>query len=426
MKSTTEWVLFGGLVLLLLGCGSSTSQREETSLAPTAELPAQPQFAVEQLLADAERAFEARDWAALEGALAPLSEDERGARGQYWLALARARTGAYQDAIDLASSAYERARSEGDDIDTMLSALEVGTRLKFRTGRGDEALGDLRDARDEHPESIEVEGVYLVALNRAGRHEEVLERARELLKRDETNIDAMRAMAGAYAALGKTEHAEFILERARDIDEAHVEVILSLAELAEKRGSLRRAISLLDKAVELGGDMPEARNCLGALFQRMGDYEGARQHLLRAVEDAPGFAEAWLNLGNAERGRKSYAEAERLYRKALLLDENLLEAHYNLGLLYLENNIEGLGPEDRLRQAIDELRTFASLVDAEADRKQVAVFIDEANQRLEIERQRRESELKSVDDGEDEGLDSEEDPDLDDDSGEIGGTDAPS
>jgi tetratricopeptide (TPR) repeat protein len=54
-----------------------------------------------------------------------------------------------------------------------------------------------------------------------------------------------------------------------------------------------------------------------------------------AARIAPGFAEAWNNVGLARRRLGQHDEAERAYRRALELEEDLLSAHLNLAALYV-------------------------------------------------------------------------------------------
>src|SRR5690606_29141658 len=52
-------------------------------------------------------------------------------------------------------------------------------------------------------------------------------------------------------------------------------------------------------------------------------------------------------------------EAEAAYKKALELDANLHAAHFNLGIMYLDNPIEGRDELDQLKAADAALKLFA-------------------------------------------------------------------
>jgi tetratricopeptide (TPR) repeat protein len=87
----------------------------------------------------------------------------------------------------------------------------------------------------------------------------------------------------------------------------------------------------------------------------------------RAARIAPGFAEAWNNVGLARRRLGDHDEAERAYRRALELQGDLLSAHLNLAALYVadgavQDAIQSLDRAARLaphHPGIDRLRALA-------------------------------------------------------------------
>src|SRR2546423_2709671 len=80
-------------------------------------------------------------------------------------------------------------------------------------------------------------------------------------------------------------------------------------------------------------------------------YSQAREKLVRAAEILKTNAQAWNYLGVASQHAGDATEAEKAYQRALLIDHDLSEAHFNLGCLYLEQN--------RPTAARNELTTFA-------------------------------------------------------------------
>jgi tetratricopeptide (TPR) repeat protein len=86
-----------------------------------------------------------------------------------------------------------------------------------------------------------------------------------------------------------------------------------------------------------------------------------------AARIAPGFAEAWNNVGLARRRLGDHDEAERAYRRALELQDDLLSAHLNLAALYVadgavQNAMQSLEAAHRLapdHPGIDRLRALA-------------------------------------------------------------------
>ena len=90
-----------------------------------------------------------------------------------------------------------------------------------------------------------------------------------------------------------------------------------------------------------------------------GQFEKAVDRLRSATELLPNHAQSWNHLGLALHGLGKSDEAFAAYQHALRLDKNLGAAHYNLGLILLENN--------RAAEAALELGTFTSLMPTSTD-----------------------------------------------------------
>ncbi len=87
-----------------------------------------------------------------------------------------------------------------------------------------------------------------------------------------------------------------------------------------------------------GGCTPSGPKALlqGAELLRKGKYSAAIAKLNIAKDLLPGDARAWNYLGLAYHGAGHYGEAIIAYQRAQQLDQNLAEARFNLGQLYLE------------------------------------------------------------------------------------------
>lgn len=87
-----------------------------------------------------------------------------------------------------------------------------------------------------------------------------------------------------------------------------------------------------------GGCTPSGPRALlqGAALIRKGKYEAAITKLKIATDLIRNDARAWNYLGLAYHGAGQYGEAIIAYQRAQQLDQNLAEARYNLGELYLE------------------------------------------------------------------------------------------
>jgi tetratricopeptide (TPR) repeat protein len=74
----------------------------------------------------------------------------------------------------------------------------------------------------------------------------------------------------------------------------------------------------------------------GEKLVEKGKYTQAIEKLKLATSLIPTNAQAWNYLGLAYHHAGQFGEAEQTYRRALLINHDLSEAHYNLGCLYLD------------------------------------------------------------------------------------------
>ncbi|HVV00927.1 MAG TPA: tetratricopeptide repeat protein, partial [Verrucomicrobiae bacterium] len=93
-------------------------------------------------------------------------------------------------------------------------------------------------------------------------------------------------------------------------------------------------------ALFLAGCKPPGARALlrGERLIDKGNYREAIAQLTRATSILTTNAQAWNYLGLAYHHAGEAANADRAYQRALLLDNDLSEAHFNLGCLLLEQN----------------------------------------------------------------------------------------
>lgn len=144
-------------------------------------------------------------------------------------------------------------------------------------------------------------------------------------------------------------------QRAIDVDAAHAPAYAGLAltwvmesqfgSVLYPRDAAARAQPLLDKALALAPDLPEAHATAGILAIDLLQPEAARRHLQRAAELQPGSAQSWFWLGSAARADGRVTDALDYFGRAAELDP----------LNFLHNTMQGLAAahagryEDALR-----------------------------------------------------------------------------
>jgi len=178
------------------------------------------------------------------------------------------------------------------------------------------------------------------------------------LHSDERDAQAFLALGMVYRRQKRFELAELALGQAIEVAPglacAHNELGLTFLDRDDKP----HAVQAFEKATRANGWTPAAFNNLGVLRTEVGAYPGAVVALTRATTLSPERAAYYVNLGNALRGDRKYAEAEQAYQKALQLPGSANDALFNLGILYLDDEVPGADLLARLTRARDYLLDY--------------------------------------------------------------------
>ncbi|KAA6456616.1 tetratricopeptide repeat protein [Acidobacteria bacterium AB60] len=141
-------------------------------------------------------------------------------------------------------------------------------------------------------------------------------------KEEETRLEANDAASQGDKELdeGKVQEALTHYREAAEEEPGNASYHYRLAMAMERAGDGGGEREQLEKAVALDPKLAGAQNALGYLMSRGGEVDGAVQHFRMAVEAAPGWTEAWINLAAELAVGSHYAEAREAVGKALELD----------------------------------------------------------------------------------------------------------
>jgi len=190
--------------------------------------------------------------------------------------------------------------------------------------------------------------------------------------------EALRRVANAYARLGDFGAAAKLFEEALVLSPQNSDVRLDYSVMSLQEGKPLEAKMLAEKALELAPDNAKTHSVLGRVLFAQGDYRAAKEHLEAAAAAAPDFDIGYLlgityiklndlnraamlfnemtsGLGDSPQIHVYFARAYRAgghldqaieeLKRANARDSRVPQAHYFLGLAYLERDSESGFPE---------------------------------------------------------------------------------
>jgi tetratricopeptide (TPR) repeat protein len=303
------------------------------------------------------------------------------------------------DQLEVAEAWYHRARQLDPTAFDWPYLLGV---VQAERGRNDDAARSLRDAAEKQPRYLPARLKLAEVLLACGEADASAALYDEMLKEHPEapqahygrgRVDASRArpaaaverfrratelFAGfgaayyglglAYRDLGQAEDARSALRlyeahrmEAPPLDDpvlARVRQLKTgpLARLAEgvrlgKEGDIEGAIRAHEAALEGDASLAQAHANLISLYGRAGRWDKAEEHYRATAALAPGLAEAHYDYGVVLVQQRRPREAAEAFERALVINPNYAAAHNNLGNM-LEAEGRGTEAESHYRAAI--------------------------------------------------------------------------
>jgi tetratricopeptide (TPR) repeat protein len=236
---------------------------------------------------------------------------------------------------------------------------------------GNPAIDGLTAKIAAQPEDATLYAARAAAYYEMEGYDEAIADMAKAMMIDSSNLQYHFLLADIYLNYYKSQQAVQTLERAVQIAPNNVEALLSLAELQMVLKKHEASMKNVSKVLSINKLNPMAFFLMGMNLEQTGDEARAINAFQSAIENDPSMADAHLKLGQlfAQKGESIairyydnaiaaapnnpvmlYAKAEYLHnnnqldealetlRKAIVLDQQYLEAYFRSGVIYLEKD----------------------------------------------------------------------------------------
>lgn len=197
-----------------------------------------------------------------------------------------------------------------------------------------------KESQSEQAERLFQKGL---SLQKDKRYQEAIDCYREVLSLVPSHITAWMNMGVAYHCLKKYSEAEEAFRNGLKHDERNPDLLYNLACLYVDIKYINEAQVLFERVLELQPDYVSAHNNLGHIYKEYKkDYEAAIDSFNNALKlqqnsDKLERARIYYNLGNCYQELMDISKAIEFYKKAIAMNSELVEAHWNLSHALLLN-----------------------------------------------------------------------------------------
>jgi len=162
---------------------------------------------------------------------------------------------------------------------------------------------------------------------------------REVVKTEPENKVILHNLGDCLEKKGEFDNAANIYLKIAENDPGRERYYYNrIMKMYEKAGNPEKAISVVEKMIELEPDNGDNYYYLGYISQKLGKYKNAVEALEKAREKNPEFGEKYaylINLGKGYNNLKRYGEAVGVYKKLTTLFPDRAESWFNLGITYV-------------------------------------------------------------------------------------------
>jgi len=178
------------------------------------------------------------------------------------------------------------------------------------------AFDAYRQAAESRPDLIEAHNAYAVLALTMGRLDDVRVAADAIRESDADHPDGLALAAALALRDDALAEAETLARRALETEPGHVNATSALAGVANARGDVRAAVSIVDDRFERRGVTVPLALLKVQLLGAVGDAAGVVEGFEEAITQAPDDVGLRIALANFHERRGDAYEAERVLRAA--------------------------------------------------------------------------------------------------------------
>lgn len=301
---------------------------------------------------------------------------------------------------DLAEQHYRAAYELDPSNEKAMYSL---ARLLTEQKKAGEAVALYGAHAEKNSGNLEVRNDYVAALVAAGRYDDAIAQAQEILRKDPKNAAVYRNLSALYYAQGNYPMSQLTAEKSLQLNDGDPGTYNNMGVTYLEQGDEPAAIAKFKEAVKLDGGNFEANMNLGYVALNSGDYTLALSCFQSASGTNPASLDAKLGLAVALRGTGEFKAAGELYDTIIAADRSNQAGYFNaafLNLYYTKDFAKAAKyltafKDTHAGQIGPTHEVFAILAKVEEERaKEEAKKAEElARKKAEEERQRRNEEL---------------------------------
>lgn len=212
---------------------------------------------------------------------------------------------------------------------------------KVRSGDAEGSVDLFKKAIEEKPDDWERRDVFAKVLLKLDRQGEATIQANKAAASAPDKAGPLVTLSDIYLARGLAEKAADAIAKAQQLEPENTKVMERAAAVAASAGRIDEAIALNEKVLAAKPDNTEVMVSLADLYNRKKQPKKAEEILNRVVELDPKNAHrTFYNLGVVIENREDLSDADyrkaiEAFRKSIQLKPDYALAHRDLGFVYL-------------------------------------------------------------------------------------------